>query len=89
MLSTENKKPVRRQRKPAAGDELVGLGRSENRPAVGTDGVESDESQIEQTDEADDYIQAQRQRRVNADLNRHFQIVAVDGAQQRHQQDQH
>ena len=45
----KNKKPVRRQRKPAAGDERVGLRRAEDRPEIGADGVESDEAEIEQS----------------------------------------
>ena len=73
----------------AAGDKRVRLVRAEDRPEIGADGVKRDETQVQKADEADHDVETQREGDEDADLDRHFEVVALDRPQERHQEDQH
>src|SRR5262249_51787464 len=61
----KGEKPTGGERKVPAGDERVRLRRAEDRPEVSADRVEGDEAQVQQADETDDDVEAERERDEN------------------------
>src|SRR5256885_3000147 len=78
----------RRRKGKAAAEDLVALGGARDRPGVRAHREERDVAQIEQSGQANDDVQSQRQRHEDADLGRHFEVVAVVRADQRHEDQQ-
>src|SRR5438046_354850 len=83
----EGEEPCAGQGEPAPEDD-VGVGRAEDGPGVGADGEERDIAEVEQSGQADHDVEAERQRGEDPHLRRHLEVVAVEGADQRHQQQQ-
>src|SRR5919198_382910 len=84
----EGEEPRAGQGEPAAAEDDVGVRRAEDGPGIRADGEERDVAEVEQARQADDDVEAERQRREDPDLRRHLEVVAVEGPDQGHQQQQ-
>ena len=84
----ERIEPPGGQGKATATEEHIGVRRAEDRPRVGADGEEGDVAEVEQPRQAHDDVEPERQRHEDADLRGDFQVIAVVGADHRHEHEQ-
>jgi hypothetical protein len=77
-----------RQRERSAAEEHVAVRRADDGPRIGADGKERHVAEVEQTGQPHHDVEAERQRREDADLGGDLQVVAVEAADVRHHHQQ-
>ncbi len=81
----EDEEPPRRQREGASPEHLIGLGRSEDGPGVGSDREEGDIAQVQEPGQPHHDVETESQGHEDADLDGDLHVVGVDGPERGHE----